>query len=121
MNDLDEKILELYDEFSSIKAVSKRTKCSWNRVVKSLSTSGVVINQTHALILNYYEKGLSPSEIANQMEINVKTVQAYLPRVRPVYGEDLSKNALKIKRWRGSITNRRRRKRCILQKKKKMN
>ena len=101
MNDLDEKILELYDEFGSIKAVSKRTRCSWNRVVKSLSTSGVVINPTHALILQYYEKGLSPSEIANQMEINVKTVQAYLPRVRPVYGGNLSKNALKIKRWRG--------------------
>lgn len=101
MNDLDEKILELYDELGSIKAVSKRIRCSWNRVVKSLSSSGVVINPTHALILQYHEKGLSLLEIANQMEISVKTVQAYLPRVRPVYGEDLSKNALKIKRWRG--------------------
>ena len=98
---IDKQIKELYEELGSVKAVSERTGCSWNRVVKSLSTSGVVINQTYALILNYYEKGLSPSEIANQMEINVKTVQAYLPRVRPVYGEDLSKNALKIKRWRG--------------------
>lgn len=98
---IDKQIKELYDELGSVKAVSERTGCSWNRVVKSLSTSGVVINQTHALILNYYEKGLSPSEIANQMEINVKTAQAYLPRVRPVYGENLSKNALKIKRWRG--------------------
>ena len=97
---IDKEIKELYEEFSSVKAVSRKIGYSWNRVVKSLSTSGVVINQTHALILNYYEKGLSPSEIANQMEINVKTVQAYLPRVRPVYGEDLSKNALKIKRWR---------------------
>lgn len=101
MNDLDEKILELYDELGSIKAVSKRTRYSWNRIVKSLSTSGVVINQTHALIIEYHEKGLTPLQIANQMEISVKTVQAYLPRVRPVYGEDLSKNALKIKRWRG--------------------
>lgn len=98
---IDKVIKELYDEFGSIKAVSKRTKCSWNRVVKSLSTSGVVINPTHALILEYHEKGLTPFQIANQMEINVKTVQAYLPRVRPVYGENLSKNALKIKRWRG--------------------
>ena len=67
MNDLDEKILELYDELGSIKAVSKRIRCSWNRVVKSLSSSGVVINPTHALILQYHEKGLSPLEIANQM------------------------------------------------------
>ena len=98
---IDKEIKELYEAFGSIKAVSQRTKCSWNRVVKSLSTSGVVINPTHALILEYHEKGLTPLQIANQMEISVKTVQAYLPRVRPVYGEDLSKNALKIKRWRG--------------------
>lgn len=98
---IDKQIKELYEELGSVKAVSERTGCSWNRVVKSLSTSGVVINPTHALILEYYEKGLTPFQIANQMEINVKTVQAYLPRVRPVYGENLSKNALKIKRWRG--------------------
>lgn len=98
---IDEEIKELYDELGSVKAVSKRTRYSWNRIVKSLSTSRVVINPTHALILQYYEKGLTPLQIANQMNISVKTVQAYLPRVRPVYGENLSKNALKIKRWRG--------------------
>lgn len=98
---IDAQILELYDELGSIKAVSKRIRCSWNRIVKSLSTSGVIINQTHALIIEYHGKGLTPFQIANQMEISVKTVQAYLPRVRPVYGENLSKNALKIKRWRG--------------------
>ncbi len=97
---IDAQILDLYNEFGSIKAVSKKTRYSWNRVVKSLSSSGVVINPTHALILQYHEKGLSSLEIANQMEISVKTVQAYLPRVRPVYGENLSKNALKIKKWR---------------------
>lgn len=99
---IDEEIKKLYDELGSIKAVSKRTRYSWNRIVKSLSTSGVIINPTHALILQYHEKGLTPLQIANQMEISVKTVQAYLPRVRPVYREDLSKNALKIKKWRDS-------------------
>lgn len=101
MNDLDEKILELYDELGSIKAVSKRIRCSWNRVVKSLSTSGVVINPTHALILDYYDKGMTTDEISSQLGLNIKTVKSYLPRVRPIYGEDLSKNALKIKKWRG--------------------
>ena len=62
---IDAQILELYDELGSIKAVSKRIRCSWNRIVKSLSTSGVVINPTHALILEYYEKGLTPFQIAN--------------------------------------------------------
>ena len=98
---IDEEIKKLYDELGSVKAVSRQTGYSWNRIVKSLSSNGIVINPTHALILDYHERGLTPLQIANQMEISVKTVQAYLPRVRPVYGEDLSKNALKIKRWRG--------------------
>lgn len=97
---IDEQILNLYNEFGSVKAVSKRTGYSWNRIVKSLSSNGVVINATHALILQYQETGLSQLEISKQMEISVKTVQAYLHRVRPVYGEKLSKNALKIRRWR---------------------
>lgn len=97
---IDEQILNLYNEFDSVKAVSKRTGYSWNRIVKSLSSNAVIINATHALILKYHETGLSQLEISKQMEISVKTVQAYLPRVRPVYGEKLSKNALKIRRWR---------------------
>lgn len=97
---LDEKIKALYNELGSVSAVSRKTGYSWNRIVKSLSSSGIIINPTHVIILEYHEKGLSPVEIAKQMEISVKTVQAYLPRVRPVYGENLSKNALRIKRWR---------------------
>lgn len=102
---IDKQIKELYEELGSVKAVSERTGCSWNRVVKSLSTSGVVINSTHALILDYYDKGMTVDEISNQLGLNIKTVKSYLPRVRPVYGEDLSKNALKIKRWRNKYRN----------------
>lgn len=39
-------------------------------------------------------------DIAKEMNLNIKTVQSYLPRIRPVYGENISENALRIKRSR---------------------
>lgn len=97
---IDEEILDAYKILKSVRAVSKETGCSWNRIVKSLSASGIVINETHALILKDYKNGMSPLEISKQVGANIKTVQSYLPRIRPVYGEDLSKNALRIKKSR---------------------
>lgn len=97
---IDEEIMDAYKTLKSVRAVHKETGYSWNRIVKSLSSSGIVINETHALILKDYKNGMSPLEIAKQIGVNVKTVQSYLPRIRPVYGENLSKNALKIKKSR---------------------
>lgn len=97
---IDEEIMNAYKTLKSVRAVHKQTEYSWNRIVKSLSTSGIVINETHALILKYYKNGMSPLEISKQVGVNIKTVQSYLPRIRPVYGEGLSKNALRIKKSR---------------------
>ena len=52
------------------------------------------------MILDMHDTGMSAQEIARQLSLNVKTVQAYLPRVRPVYGENKSENAKRIKEWR---------------------
>lgn len=94
---------DIYDAFRSTGSVSKTAKeigCSWNKVVKSLASSGVVLSDTHSAILDMRKSGMSVQEIARQLSLNVKTVQAYLPRVRPVYGENRSKNAVKINKWR---------------------
>lgn len=97
---LDEKILRAFDKSGSVREAAKEIGCSWNRVVKSLSSSGVVINDTHGMILELLDTGMSAQDIARQLSLNVKTVEAYLPRVRPVYGENRSKNATKINEWR---------------------
>ena len=97
---IDEEIMDAYKTLKSVRAVHKETGYSWNRIVKSLSTSGIVINETHVLILKYYKNGMSLSEIAKQIGVSIKTVQSYLPRVRPVYGENRSKNAMQIAEWR---------------------
>ena len=97
---VDREILNAFNDTGSVKGTVEKTGYSWNRVVKSLSSSGIVINDTHKIILDLHESGMTPDQIAKQMGINIKTVQAYLPRVRPVYGEDRSKDAKRIKEWR---------------------
>lgn len=97
---IDEEILKAFNKSGSVSGAAKEVRCSWNRVIKSLSSSGIVINDTHEIILDLCESGMTPEQIAKQVGISVKTVQAYLPRVRPVYGENRSKNATKINEWR---------------------
>lgn len=97
---IDREILDAFNDAGSVKGAVEKTGYSWNRVVKSLSSSGIIINDTHEIILDLYESGMTPDQIANQVGINIKTVQAYLPRTRPVYGENRSKNATRINEWR---------------------
>lgn len=97
---IDKDICDAYLSLGSIKKTAEHAGCSWNRVIKSLSSSGILINDTHEIILDLCESGMTPEQIAKQVGISVKTVQAYLPRVRPVYGENRSKNATKINEWR---------------------
>lgn len=94
------EIISSYEETLSIKETAKRIGCSWYRVVKVLSSNGYIINDTHRMILDLYEKGKNLDEIASQTGHNPKTVQAYLPAVRPLYGINPSINALRAKRWR---------------------
>lgn len=100
MTESEKTIINTYDSLQSVRATSKNTGYSWNKVVKTLSSNGYVLSETHAEIMNKYENGRSVEEIAKEIGINVKTVQAYIPRKRPVYNEDMSDNALKIKKCR---------------------
>ena len=53
---ITERILEVYEETHSVKSTVKKTGCSWNKIVKTLSSEGIIINKTHALILEMYSK-----------------------------------------------------------------
>lgn len=97
---IDREILDAFNNAGSVRGAAEKTGYSWNRVVKSLSSSGIVINDTHEIILDLCESGMTPDQISKQLGINIKTVQAYIPRVRPVYGENLSDTAKRIRKCR---------------------
>lgn len=103
---VSDEIEKKYKEHESIKYISKTTGCSWNRVVKILSSKEYILNETHEMILNLVAKGLAQEEIANQLSMNIKTVKAYLPYARGcIYKENLSKNALAIQKIRQRHNN----------------
>lgn len=97
---MTEKIIKIYEKTGSIRATAKELGCSWNRVTKALSTAGFVVSETHMMILELHDEGLTAEEIAKKTGYNIKTVKAYLPRVRPEYGEYASENAKRIKKSR---------------------
>ena len=98
----DAQILSKWSENPSVKCISKDLDISYNKVLKALSSNGIVINETHQKIMQYYEQGMSAKEISGVMRMNTNVVQSYLPRVRPAYNVNQSKNAQKIMRWRES-------------------
>lgn len=100
------EILKIFNKTQSIRATVKETGCSWNRVVKILSSNGsIIINDTHALILQMHNEGKTIDEIAKQTGHSKRTVQAYLPAVRPYYNLNPSENAIRIKRCRKKTDN----------------
>ncbi len=98
--DIINEIIQTYNKTQSIRATAKETGNSWNRVVKILSSNGVIINDTHELILRMQKEGKTISEIAKVTGHNTRTVSAYLPATRPYYNVNLSDNAKRIKNWR---------------------
>ena len=93
-------IVDLYGSLGNIKKIEKETGYSWNKIVKTLSTAGIVCNERHRKILELYNSGNSIEKIAEELEMSSRTVQCYLPRVRPVPGYCVSKNTQRIKEAR---------------------
>lgn len=95
-----EKILNAYKIKPTITGIRKITGYSWQKIAKTLSSEGIIVNDSQALILELHEKGMTPEEISKMVGYDEKTIKAYLPRVRPAYNENQSKNALCIKKCR---------------------
>lgn len=95
-----EEILKTYEQTNSIDGTQKATGFSWQRIAKTLASNGIIANETQALIIGLYEDGKSMEEIQKCTGFTLATIHAYLPRVRPAYGENQSENAKRIKMWR---------------------
>ena len=95
-----QKILEAYKESQTLNGIHKITGYNWQRIAKTLSTEGIVVNETQALIIDLHYRGKSADEISAITGFAMSTVMAYLPRVRPPYLENRSKNAMRIEKYR---------------------
>lgn len=93
-------ILKAYGETESIRGTKIKAGCSWQRVVKVLSTEGIIANETQRIILDLYDQCTPIDVIAKTVGCAESTVSSYLPRRRPIYNENPSENAVRIKKCR---------------------
>lgn len=59
-------VIGLYGQVDSMKQIEKKTGLSWNKIVKTLSTAGIVCNDKHRQILELHNSGVSSGEIAKK-------------------------------------------------------
>lgn len=71
-----------YKQTNSIRKTASRCGCSEQKVRKILVTQGIYCTPLVDKINDYYNKGYTVQEIANKLQISLKSVKSCLPYTR---------------------------------------
>lgn len=93
-------ILSTYEATESISQTARQLNISHSKARKALITAGAWENDKSVAIRNLREQGLSDDEIAAELNISLRVINALSPYQRPIYDVNPSENAQKIKEWR---------------------
>lgn len=100
------EIIELYNSLQSIKAVSRETGISEQKIKRILISEGLYSCEIGDEIQKLYEQGISIDEICKKVKRGRSCVISYLPYSKGEYGrEDVTENAKKIREWREKRKN----------------
>lgn len=99
---LYQKVIADYRITNSVKKTAQNVGTSLVRAQRILITEGLWSSHTSEQVGGLFRKGMTTSEIAKQLVISEKTVQAYLPytRTETGYGESRSYNSKKSEDYR---------------------
>lgn len=101
-----ETVVEVYRQTNSTKQTAKLLSISEVKVRRILITCGLWSSQTSNQIGDLYRQGLSVREIAQQLFMSEKNVQAYLPYSRGTYGgQSKSADAIRSEVYRLRLKN----------------
>lgn len=96
-----DEIIALYDKSESIRAVAKETGLSHSTIRQVLVDSGIYPSDQTKRINRLNRYGVPDEEIAEMMNISVKTVRAHLPHTKGSYAcDEPTENALRIRQIR---------------------
>lgn len=99
-----EQVIKDFKKTGSVKKTANNVGTTLVRAQKILITEGLWSSTTSENVGRLYAEGLTVSEIACKLVVSEKTVQAYLPYTRGIYGgEDCSYDAKKSKDYRTRI------------------
>ncbi len=103
---LYQRVIEVYRRTGSVKRTAETVGTTLVRAQRILITEGLWNSPTSEKILDLYQKGKTVPEIAGELFISEKTVQAYLPYTRTdkgYGGDDRSADAIKSEEYRGRM------------------
>lgn len=99
-----EQIIRLYSENHSVLDTAKAAGTSTVKVRKVLITEGLWESETSRKVGELLGQGLTTEEIAKQLYMSVKNVQAYMPYKRGIYGDgEPSLEAVRSERYRNRM------------------
>ena len=107
-NDVYQKVIEDYKKTGSVKKTSQNVGTTLVRAQRILITEGLWSSPTSEIVVSLYSKGKTVAEIAEELFISEKTVQAYLPYTRKEKGyggNDRTTDAIKSDDYRKRMHN----------------
>lgn len=102
-DDIYQQVIDDFKITGSVKKTAKNVGTTLVRAQRILITEGLWSSPTSEKVVALYSRGKSVSEIAEELFVSEKTVQAYLPYIRTdkgYGGEDRSTDALKSDDYR---------------------
>ncbi len=101
MKDLIQKTIMLYKKTGSLNRTPKLTGVSLQKVRRILMTNGLYENKHYNDIKSLHDQGLSTKDIAVQLNLSTKYVNAHMPYEKGLYKtERPTLNAIKIRECR---------------------
>lgn len=102
-DNLGQRVIDSFRKTGSVKKTAETVSTTLVRAQRILITEGLWSSPTSEKIMDLYRKGKTVQEIAGELFISEKTVQAYLPYTRTgkgYGGDDRSTDALKSEDYR---------------------
>ena len=102
-DDIYQRVVDTYKRIGSVKQTAQEVGTTLVRAQRILITEGLWSSQTSDKVVQLYNAGKSVNEIADELFVSVKTVQAYLPYSRSEKGyggNDRSGDAIKSEDYR---------------------
>ena len=99
-DELYKEIVEDFKKTGSVKQTATNVGTSLVRAQRVLITEGMWSSPTSEKVRELWDQGKSTQEIADELFLSIKTVQAYLPYTKGYYGSDASPEAKKSRSYR---------------------
>lgn len=99
-DELYRAVIQLYRENNSINQTSQELGISTVKARRILITEGLWSSNTSLKVKALYKQGLSTEEIARELSVSVKNVQAYIPYSRGTYGAEETSDSVRSSRYR---------------------